>query len=109
MSYPTTPDGRYFVHRGRLWRCTNPYLDESLHQRLVNELMHACRDVRDVERSGDIEGMKQARALAKAAKVALGERGPTWWDDDVDLDNNAVHRRTASGVSKRTTQPPSLT
>ena len=24
--YPVTPDGRYFVVRGRLWRCANPAL-----------------------------------------------------------------------------------
>ena len=27
-AYPTTPDGRYFVVRGRLWRCSNPNLPE---------------------------------------------------------------------------------
>ena len=26
-SYPTTPDGRYFVVRGRLWRASNPALE----------------------------------------------------------------------------------
>lgn len=25
--YPTTPDGRYFVVKGQLWRCTNPSLN----------------------------------------------------------------------------------
>lgn len=33
--YPTTPDGRYFVVKGRLWRCSNPSLDEDVRQRLV--------------------------------------------------------------------------
>jgi len=30
--YPTTPDGRYFVVRGRLWRCTDPSLSEAERQ-----------------------------------------------------------------------------
>jgi hypothetical protein len=45
MKYPTTPDGRYFVHKERLWRCTNPKLDPETRQRLVMELMTARRDV----------------------------------------------------------------
>jgi hypothetical protein len=28
VKHPVTPDGRYFVVRGRLWRMTNPSLDE---------------------------------------------------------------------------------
>ncbi len=28
-SYPNTPDGRYFVVRGRLWRSSNPPLTDS--------------------------------------------------------------------------------
>jgi hypothetical protein len=27
--YPDTPDGRYFVVRGRLWRRSEPHLDEA--------------------------------------------------------------------------------
>ncbi len=90
MTYPTTPDGRYFVHRGRLWRCTNPHLDKKLRQLLVNELMQARRAVRDAKRSGDREALKRARASVDAAKVALGERGPTWWEGDVDLNRKLV-------------------
>lgn len=37
--YPETPDGRYFVVRGRLWRKSNPALDDDLRQRLVKALM----------------------------------------------------------------------
>jgi hypothetical protein len=40
-AYPVTPDGRYFVVRGRLWRCSDPSLDEGTRQALVGELM-AC-------------------------------------------------------------------
>ena len=45
MKYPSTPDGRYFVVKGQLWRCSNPALDEALRQQLVNELMDARRAV----------------------------------------------------------------
>jgi hypothetical protein len=40
---PTTPDGRYFVVKGRLRRCSNPALDGQVRQRLVNELMEGIR------------------------------------------------------------------
>ena len=33
--YPQTPDGRYFVVRGRLWRTSNPALDPAERERLV--------------------------------------------------------------------------
>jgi hypothetical protein len=29
MTHPVTPDGRYFVVRGRLWRMANPGLDDA--------------------------------------------------------------------------------
>ena len=84
MKYPVTPDGRYFVVRGRLWRMSNPSLPEYRRSELVRELMAARRAVRDAGPNGadDPEAMKQARAAVDAAKVALGERGPVWWDDD---------------------------
>ena len=28
--YPHTPDGRYFVSKGRLWRTTNPALPDDV-------------------------------------------------------------------------------
>ena len=42
-----TPDGRYIVVRGRLWRASNPSLDEHTRQQLVDELMDARRMIRD--------------------------------------------------------------
>jgi len=33
------------------------------------------------QRAGDEAGLRAARARVHAAKVALGERGPVWWDD----------------------------
>ena len=78
---PTTPDGRYFVVKGQLWRCTNPALDEDERQRLVSDLMTARRAVKAAKASGDPEEMKAARSGVQEAKVALGERGPVWWED----------------------------
>ncbi|WP_118856745.1 hypothetical protein [Sphingomonas mesophila] len=79
--YPTTPDGRYFVVRGRLWRCSNPALPEPERTRLVAELMAARSAVGRALRSEDAAAEKAARARVHAAKLALGERGPPWWDD----------------------------
>ena len=77
---PVTPDGRYFVVPGRLWRCTDPRLDPDGRQELVDELMHARRAVRTAKAaSGD--DLSAARALVDAAKRGLGERGPVWWSD----------------------------
>ncbi len=89
--YSTTPDGRYFVHNGRLWRCTNPHLTESIRQRWVASLMKARRAVRSAKNSGCQEDLLQARADVDTAKRALGERGPTWWGDEVDYNCYLVH------------------
>jgi hypothetical protein len=74
-----TPDGRYIVVRGRLWRKTNPYLPEDERKRLVSELMTARRAVKDA--AGDKNLLKAARMAVDVAKTGLGERGPVWWED----------------------------
>ncbi|MGN8121096.1 hypothetical protein ACTJK9_04960 [Pseudomonas sp. 22082] len=79
--HPVTPDGRYFVVKGQLWRCSNPSLDEDLRQRLVNGLMAARREVKNAKGSQDASQLKRAREKVQMAKVALGERGPVWWTD----------------------------
>lgn len=79
--YPTTPDGRYFVVRGRLWRCSNPALAEADRQALVKDLMDARRAVKAAKAANDPAALKAARAHVQAAKVGLGERGPVWWND----------------------------
>ncbi|MEO0406497.1 MAG: hypothetical protein AAF289_04010 [Cyanobacteria bacterium P01_A01_bin.135] len=80
-SYPVTPDGRYFVVKGRLWRCTDPSLDEETRQRYVQQLMDARRHVKRAKQLGDQGALKAARVEVNVAKVALGERGPVWWAD----------------------------
>ena len=86
---PSTPDGRYFVHSGRLWRCSNPGLSEDERQRLTNRLMDARRAVGAAKRAGDPDAERAARAQVHDAKVALGERGPTWWGDSEDHNQKA--------------------
>lgn len=76
-----TPDGRYLVVRGRLWRASNPGLEPQVRQREVDRLMAARRAVRAALQAGDAQALARARATVQAAKVALGERGPVWWDD----------------------------
>jgi hypothetical protein len=76
-----TPDNRYLVVRGRLWRRSDPRLSEQERERLVGELMTARRAVAVALHAGDRDALRSARAGVQAAKVALGERGPPWWDD----------------------------
>lgn len=79
--HPVTPDGRYFVVRGRLWRMANPALSEATRAALVSDLMTARGAVARARRAGDATAEDQAHAAVDSAKHALGERGPVWWDD----------------------------
>jgi hypothetical protein len=76
-----TPDGRYLVVRGRLWRRSDPRLSPEDRQAAVDALMTARRAVRTAKQADDREALAAARAGVQAAKEALGERGPVWWDD----------------------------
>ena len=88
MTNPTkTPDGRYIVVDGVLWRATNPDLPEAERQALVDALMDARRGVGAAKRAGDAEAEKAARNKVQAAKIALGERGPVGWDDGAPDEN----------------------
>lgn len=75
MGPTVTPDGRYFVVRGRLWRCSNPELDPADRERLTHRLMDARRAKKAAMKSGNPAAREAARADVDAAKVALGERG----------------------------------
>jgi hypothetical protein len=79
--YPVTPDGRYFVVKGRLWRCTNPDLPENTRKELVAELMQARRLKGVAMRANDTAGIESARQAVNLAKRKLGERGDVWWTD----------------------------
>ncbi len=92
-NYPHTPDGRYFVAKGRLWRCTDPRLSDSDRRAAVRALMQARRAVH--QSRDDAQAMALARAAVDTAKIALGERGPVWWDDAAP-DVGGKHPRNTS-------------
>ncbi len=77
------------VIRGRRWRVSDPALDESVRQLLVDELMDARRAVKSALADEPSDALATARARVQDAKVALGERGPKWWEpmaaDDVEV------------------------
>jgi hypothetical protein len=79
--YPVTPDGRYMVVRGRLWRVANPHLPPPEREGHVRALMAARREVKAAMAASDQDRLAAARSSVNAAKIALGERGPVWWDD----------------------------
>lgn len=94
MRYPTTPDGRYFVVRGRLWRCTDPRLPAERREVLTHELMDARRQVGVAKRQEDAAALRMARAAVDEAKHALGERGPVWWTDGAPDYNRRMAKNT---------------
>lgn len=81
MKHSVTPDGRYFVVRGRLWRMSNPDLREVERSKLTKRLMTARRAVREAKAACDSEAEAAAHRVVDDAKRALGERGSVWWDD----------------------------
>jgi hypothetical protein len=91
---PVTPDGRYIVIRGRLWRRANPELSESDRQTQVDRLMGARRAIWQARKVCDEAAIKAARAQVDAAKTALGERGPVWWTDGTEDVNRHMARNT---------------
>jgi len=83
--YPETPDGRYFVAKGRLWRKTDPRLSDSERRAAVKALMQARMAVKHADTE---DATRAARAAVDAAKQRLGERGPVWWDDGTPDEGN---------------------
>ena len=94
MQYPATPDGRYFVVRGRLWRCADPGLTPEARAGLQRELMAARRAKGATMRAGDDAAREAARQRVDTAKRALGERGPPWWTDGAPDLNRRMARNT---------------
>ncbi|WAC51347.1 biopolymer transporter Tol [Frigoribacterium sp. SL97] len=89
-----TPDGRYLVVRGRLWRRTDPRLDEATRASLVHDLMEARRAKKTALAADDAAAVEDARARVDAAKTLLGERGPVWCDDDAPDETRRMARNT---------------
>jgi len=90
-----TPDGRYIVVRGLLWRKADPALPESERKRLVADLMDARRAVAAARREADSDAEAAAHAAADQAKHGLGERGPVWWADGAPDLNRHMARTTS--------------
>jgi hypothetical protein len=91
LQHPVTPDRRYFVVKGRLWRLANPDLPDGEKAALVSALMHARRTVKTAKQEGDASAEASAHHDVDVAKLALGERGPVWWTDgDPDFNRHLV-------------------
>ena len=91
LKHPVTPDGRYFVVRGRLWRLSNPGLPAAERTALVSGLMNARSAVRLAKIAGDQTAEAAAHHAVDVAKRKLGERGPVWWTDgSPDLNRHMV-------------------
>lgn len=91
---PSTPDGRYFVVRGRLWRKTRPDISNSQRKVLTKKLMQARRGVGIAKRAGDRAAERVWRNKVNEAKIALGERGPVWWTDGAPDFNRRLAKNT---------------
>jgi hypothetical protein len=91
LKHPVTPDGRYFVVRGKLWRLANPGLSSATRSALVSELMTARSAVRSAKLAGDQVAEASAHHAVDVAKRKLGERGAVWWTDgSPDLNRHMV-------------------
>jgi hypothetical protein len=77
----TTPDGRYIVIQGRLWRAANPSLPAEAKVRHTRELLNGRRALKAAKGAGDEAAISAARKLISGAQVGLGERGKVWWKD----------------------------
>jgi hypothetical protein len=82
-----------------LWRASNPALPEAERQRLVDRLMDARRAVAAAKRAQDAAAESAARAQVDAAKIALGERGPVWWNDGAPDYNRHLLKNTPYAVA----------
>jgi len=87
----TTPDGRYIVVQGRLWRAANPTLPAERKIRFMRELLNGRRALKAAKLSGDEAAITDARRRVALAQVGLGERGRVWWKDGApDLNRTLV-------------------
>ncbi|MBW8756274.1 MAG: hypothetical protein JF586_01565 [Burkholderiales bacterium] len=87
----TTPDGRYIVVQGRLWRAANPTLSAERKIRYMRELLNGRRALKAAKLSGDEAAVVAARRMIALAQVGLGERGRVWWKDGApDLNRTLI-------------------
>jgi hypothetical protein len=98
IRHPVTPDERYFVVKGKLWRLSDPGIEAGESARLVRTLMEARHAVKDAKSAGDRNAELEAHRRVDEAKRALGERGPVWWDDGApDFNRHAVKNTPYAG------------
>jgi hypothetical protein len=75
LKHPVTPDGRYFVVGGKLWRMSNPELDPRRKSALVHELMDARRAIKETKSAGDQGAEAEAHRAVDRAKQVFGRAG----------------------------------
>jgi len=87
----TTPDGRYHVIQGRLWRAPNPTLPAAAKVHHMRELLNGRRALKAAKAAGDEAAITAARQRVAGAQAGLGERGRVWWRDGApDLNRTLV-------------------
>lgn len=92
---------RQLVIEGRRWRRSDPEIPAALHKELVEALMQARRDVAAAKRRADARAVRAARNQVQDAKVALGERGPRWWEPATDAGTAARAHATARSLLRQ--------
>ena len=68
----TTPDGRYLVIQGRLWRAPNPALPAHAKVQCMRELLNGRRALKAAKASGDEDAIATARKQVARAQVGQG-------------------------------------
>ena len=76
-----TPDGRYVIVQGRLWRASNPSLPAEARVRHTRDLLNGRRALKAAKLASDEAAIAAARTVIRDAEVGLGERGAVWWKD----------------------------
>jgi hypothetical protein len=89
-----TPDGRYHVVQGRLWRAGNPSLPVDAKVRFTRELLNARRAMKVAKLANDEVAIAAARTAISVAQLGLGERGEVWWKDGAPDLNRQMIRNT---------------
>jgi phosphoglycolate phosphatase-like HAD superfamily hydrolase len=70
-----TPDSRYFVVGGKLWRMSDPEFDPARRAELVHELMDARRTVKNAKSAGDADVEGRAHRAVDEVKRAWENAG----------------------------------
>ncbi|MGN6621954.1 MAG: hypothetical protein ACTHKR_12960 [Sphingomonas sp.] len=73
---------------------SRPTLAAAQRQELVDRLMAARRAIAQAQQQSDPSAVAAARETVNRIKIALGERGPVWWDDDAPDLNRRLAKNT---------------